>query len=266
MPIVERAAARSATRTAVSSTSSRGDAPGLAWRAVRRRVASVGNERPACRSDSAPWLSRPRDARRADDRRRGSSRRCRQAEYPRLAGRPSASLGIAPAWRRRCCAKARRSASSPSARCEPRPFTEQQIALLETFADQAVIAIENARLFEELERGTRRARRWSSRRLGEVLRVIASSPIDLQRVLDDRRRAAPSGSRRADGGTLYELRRGRSAAVRGSVRSDAPSDGDRRTPARTRSVSATRRTVGGPRDPRRRADPHRRTSPTPSRR
>jgi signal transduction histidine kinase len=76
---------------------------------------------------------------------------------------------------------------------DPEPFPAAEVALVETFADQAVIAIENARLFDEVQARTREVEQRNiqltetlehQRATSEILELISRAPVQLQLVLD----------------------------------------------------------------------------------
>ena len=131
--------------------------------------------------DRAAHGPRPRPRRGAD----GSSRTPGHDSRPRERGR---------SWPPRCSGRACRSGSIIIRRLEVRPFTDKQIQLLETFADQAVIAIENVRLFQELQARTQDLSRSVEQlqALGEVVQAV-SSTLDLERC-STRCRGGPSRS------------------------------------------------------------------------
>jgi signal transduction histidine kinase len=107
------------------------------------------------------------------------------------------------------------------ARSSVRPFTPKQIELVSTFADQAVIAIENVRLFEELQIKTTEIQQSLEYQtaISDVLNVISRSPNTLQPVLDTIVRTAARLCS-AEFSVVFRLHDGKCYIAAGNARTD----------------------------------------------
>ena len=132
------------------------------------------------------------------------------------------------------------------ARAEAAPFSDKQIALLQTFADQAVIAIENVRLFKELQTSNRELTTAldTQTATSEILRVISQSQTDVQPVFGAIAESALRLLRRLVRGGLPVRRRvfsrwpRRAAGRPGATRRSSNGSESRSAPMRARSPAA----------------------------
>ena len=129
-------------------------------------------------------------------------------------------------------------------RREPGGFTDDEIVLLQTFADQAVIAIENARLLTELQARTQELSRSVEQltALGEVGRAVSSS-LDLETVLTTivSRAVQLSG---LDGGVVFEYDEAAEEFAQRAAIEPAGALAEARRTARIRRGEGVRRTDG----------------------
>jgi GAF domain-containing protein len=130
------------------------------------------------------------------------------------------------------------------ARAATGAYSQRQIELAQTFADQAVIAIQNARLFDEVQARTRDLTEALGRQTAsaEILRVIASSPTDVQPVFDAIARSAAELCEGARGGVL-QMRNGLIHFV--GAYNSATASADRAGGARAYPAPPHRGTIAG---------------------